>query len=202
MNSKAVNELVALFSKFPSLGPRQAARIIYAITDLPSIEQQKIADLISRLGSEVSRCNQCFWLCKKNATNSKNILCSICGDNNRAKNLIMVVEKDADLETIERTKLWSGAYHVLGGTFDPLENEETQRLRVKQLYMRVKKLPSTEIVIATSATKEGDLTAVYLTRILEPLKVKITRLGRGLSSGNELEYVDEHTLKNALENRK
>lgn len=118
----------------------------------------------------------------------------------------MVVEKEADLSNIEKTKKFNGLYHVLGGTIDPLDSSAPTRLRIKELFERAKGLKEkdsdVEVILATNATTDGDQTALYLERVLKPLEIKVSRLGRGLTTGTELEYSDEMTIINALTNRK
>lgn len=134
-----------------------------------------------------------------------------CGDKKRDTKTIAVIEKESDLQNLEKTGAFRGVYHMLGGFISPLDPESPKRLHVKELYERIKKPveagDAVEVILATNATAEGDTTALYIERILLPLKEKhplltISRLGRGLSLGSELEYADEITLKNALTNRK
>ena len=138
-------------------------------------------------------------------------LCELCRGSRRNPRMIMVVEKEVDLKNIERTRKFDGLYHVLGGTIDPLDSAAPGRLHLRELFERARLLaadgPEIEIILATNPTAEGNATALYLDRIFSPLKnqhpaLKITRLGRGISTGAELEYSDEITIANALENRK
>ena len=154
-------------------------------------------------------CAQCFRSIEKTGTTAE--LCSFCKDEKREKNIIAVVEKESDLHNLEKTGAFLGLYHVLGGVISPLDSESPKRLHLRDLHARIKKMLTTneqcEVILATSSTTEGDTTALYIERVLAPLKDEfknftISRLGRGLSLGAELEYADEVTLKNALTNRR
>ena len=115
----------------------------------------------------------------------------------------MVLEKDSDLLNVEKSKIYNGLYHILGGAIDPLESSSgSARERIKTLYSRVERVKPKEVILALSPTKLGEFTTNYTIKVLEPLKVKITRLGRGLATGTDMEYADEMTLKQALDNRK
>ena len=179
-----------LFEKLPGIGPRQANRFIWALLDFVPGDQTKFGSLILDLPNQMRRCAVCFRVFP---IREKETVCSFCTP-----------------QTLrDKTKLYNGLYHVIGGPLDPLEEENIVRNRIKALYERVA-APNTisEIILALSPTKMGEFTAEYIKKVLEPLlggetaKLKITRLGRGLSTGIELEYADELTLKQALDNRK
>ena len=129
-------------------------------------------------------------------------MCEICKDPGREQKTICVVEDALDVISIEKTGIYKGLYHILGGTIEPSSGNEKSDLKIPQLLDRVKNEKIQEIIIAFNPTAEGDLTALYLKRKLQPLKIKITRLGRGLSTGGDIEYADEATLSSALTNRK
>lgn len=203
-------ELRKLFERFPGIGPRQANRFIWALLDFDADSQKKLGQAILDLPLHIQRCIVCFRVFP--IKNSETI-CSFCLENtSRDRSRIMVLEQDSDLLNIEKTKLFNGLYHVLGGPLDPLEEHSVVRDHIRALYKRVSTLlelqKSSEIILALSPTKLGEFTSEYVKKILEPLlgnptlKLKITRLGRGLSTGIELEYADELTLKQALDNRK
>ncbi len=227
---KPLQNLIELFTQFPGIGPRQAARFAFFILDpvrskKPSasagaqeahrtsngVEEDASLrhELISALQAleDVGFCFQCF-----RATEKKNGgLCTICKDAKRDSFTIAVVEKESDLQNIEKSGAYHGLYHILGGVISPLDAESPKRLHLKDLHGRIKKIldeeGNCEVVLATNTTTEGDTTALYIERILSPLKeqhptLKISRLGRGLSLGTELEYADEITVKNALTNRR
>lgn len=197
-----------LFEKFPGIGPRQANRFIWALLDFNSEDQQKLGQSILDLSKQMRRCEVCFRVFP---VRSEESICSFCAvSSSRNKSKLMILEHDNDLLNIEKTKLYDGPYHVLGGTFDPLEESAVVRDRIKALFDRVSISQEIqdggEIILALSPTKMGEYTSEYIKKILEPIlkntKTKITRLGRGLSTGIELEYADEITLKQALDNRK
>jgi len=193
-----VDRLIESFLKFPGIGPRQAKRFVYFLAGESKAYVDNLAKLILEVKSGMKQCGSCYRYFE-----SKNVeidLCSVCSGASRDSSVIMVVEKDVDLENIERTGNFRGKYFVLGGLLS-LAGNGTAEVRLKQLFEKVQKEKPAEIILATSATVEGENTNLYIERILEPLKVKITRLGRGLSTGAELEYSDSDTIENALKNR-
>src|SRR3989339_2244178 len=193
-----ISRLIESFLKFPGIGPRQAKRFVYFLAGESKAYVDNLAKLIMEVKSGMKQCES-FYIYFK----SKNIeidLCPVCSGASRDSSVIMVVEKDVDLENIERTGNFRGKYFVLGGLLS-LAGNGTAEVRLKQLFEKVQKEKPAEIILATSATVEGENTNLYIERILEPLKVKITRLGRGLSTGAELEYSDSDTIENALKNR-
>ena len=193
-----INRLIESFLKFPGIGPRQAKRFVYFLAGESKAYVDNLAKLILEVKSGMKQCESCYRYFE-----SKNIeidLCPVCSGASRDSSVIMVVEKDVDLENIERTGNFRGKYFVLGGLLS-LAGNGIAEVRLKQLFDKVKKGKPAEIILATSATVEGENTNLYIERILEPLKVKITRLGRGLSTGAELEYSDSDTIENALKNR-
>ena len=206
MNSDYFQDLKKLLERFPGIGPRQASRFIWALLDFEQKDREKLSALISSLDKNLVRCGECFraHLAAKSPSGDLAAICLFCRQNSARERLkIMVVEKDSDLINIEKTKIYNGLYHVLGGVINPLESSsDLVRERIKALYSRVEALKPKEIILAISPTKLGELTASYVIKVLESLKVKITRLGRGLATGADLEYIDETTLRQALDNRK
>lgn len=209
MYPKSIQTLIEIFAKFPGIGPRQAARFVFYLIR----EKNELIPLMMKSLDEVNKkveiCQECFRTTEANGKNS--VLCSFCVNPKRNAGIILVVEKESDMQNIEKTGAFDGRYHLLGGTISPLDHESPRKLHLKELHGRIQKIlqekESAEVILATSTTTEGDMTAVYIERILEPLKKQfpkfaLSRLGRGLSSGAELEYADEATLKNALTNRK
>lgn len=191
-----------LFQKLPGIGPRQARRFVYALVDENPKTLEEFSKLLERLKEEVSRCAQCFRVFENHKK-----LCSICGDANRDDSKLLVLEKDADLESMEKSHIYNGKYHVLGGLISPLKPEIQEKLRLKELYRHLEASKEIkEVILALSATTEGDMTVRYIEKILEPIQktrtLKISRLARGLATGTELEYSDRDTLKHAFENRK
>src|SRR3989344_8758810 len=195
-----------LFEKFPGIGPRQANRFIWAMLDFSPDEQKVLGETILALQSRMRRCDVCFRVFP---VSDSETLCSFClPSSKRDRALLMVVEHDSDLLNVEKSGIYHGLYHVTGGTLDPLQEYSVVRDRIKTLYERLAKTSDVEIILALSPTKMGEFTAQYIKKVLEPLlsgrtaKLNITRLGRGLATGMELEYADELTLKQALDNRK
>lgn len=204
---KPIQNLIDIFTKLPGIGPRQASRFAFYL-----LKQQGLTDQLreSLAGlSDIRQCKLCFRTVDPNG--SDETLCMLCKDPKRDHNTVAVVEKESDMQSVEHTKTFNGLYHILDGVVSPLDLESPKRLHLRELHSRITKLlehsGKAEVILATSSTTEGDTTALYIDRILAPLKTKfpdfiITRLGRGLSLGSELEYADEITLKSALTNRK
>lgn len=202
MTSPRIQRLISLLTKLPGLGPRQAARLTYHILDQNKDFAVQIAKNISEIHA-VKRCALCFQ-----AHEETGQTCFICMSPSRDQGTLMIVEKDTDLDTLEKTGVYNGKYFVLGGAISPLQQESQKRLRLKELVARVSfEKTLKEVILGTSSTAEGDLTGRYIEKILEPHitgkgNIKLTRLGRGLSTGIELEYSDLETFKNAYQNRK
>ena len=195
-----VDRLIESFLKFPGIGPRQAKRFVYFLAGEDKAYVDNLAKLILEVKSGMKQCESCYRYFNSSKSGVDENLCSVCSGAGRDSSVIMAVEKDVDLENIERTGNFRGKYFVLGGLLS-LAGNGTAEVRLKQLFEKVQKEKPAEIILATSATVEGENTNLYIERILEPLKVKITRLGRGLSTGAELEYSDSDTIENALKNR-
>ena len=200
--SPSIQKLIEKFSKFPTIGPRTAARFVFYLMKLPKEEIEELIKSISELREKVKLCSFCFKPFEPSPGNPE--LCEICSNPNRDKSLLCVVEKETDLETIEKTKKYQGLYFILGGTVSKLKKTDIKNLRTEELLERAKKPEIKEIIIAINPTPEGEATALYLERLLKNLPAgrRITRLGRGLPVGGELEYADPETLSSALEGRK
>jgi len=197
MNTK-FKDVVKLFQKLPGVGPRQAARFVIALMDKPEAELEEFGRAVANLRKEISFCAVCFNI-------SDNGLCSVCLDNKRDQTKLLVVEKVTDLDSIERTGLYKGLYHVLGGAINPLDGLTPETLRLKELGDRITNMAgkNVELIIATNPNTAGETTSHYIREVFGNKKgVYLTRLARGLSTGSNLEYVDELTLRNALEQRK
>jgi recombination protein RecR len=198
MYPASIQKLIDLFSKFPTVGPRTAARFVFYLMKTSKEEIEELINSISNLKKTVKICSFCF-----NPFEGEGELCKICANPSRDKTLLCVVEKETDLITLEKTKKYKGLYFILGGTISTFKKKDVEKLRVKELGERIKSHPEIkEVIIATNPTTEGGATALYLERLLKPFGKKITRLGRGLPVGAELEYADEETLGSALEGRK
>jgi recombination protein RecR len=214
MQSESIQKLINIFSKFPTIGPKTAARFVYYLIGLKKEETDEIIKSISDLKKNIKTCVYCFkpfepfdaaqaFSSEAQARRGKVHLCEICANPGRDKGMLCVVEKESDLNSIEKTKKYHGRYFILGGTISRLRKVDIEKLRIKDLILRVKNGKDThEIILAINPTQEGEATTLYLERILKPYGKKITRLGRGLPQGGELEYADDETLTSALEGRK
>ena len=210
MYPKPIQRVIDLLMKFPGVGPRQAARFAFFIVKEHSGFAEELSASLRDLKANIATCAQCFRMMEKDS-GGDTMLCALCGDSRRNGALITVVEKESDLQNLERTGAYTGLYHVLGGVISPLDSESPKVLHIREMYNRVATLlnqqKSVELILGTNPTTEGDMTALYIERTFAPIKeksphFKLSRLGRGLSLGAELEYADEVTLKQALMNRK
>lgn len=201
----AIDRLAHLFEKFPGIGPRQARRFVQYLLVSPAGTRGELATLIQRLGAETAQCKRCWrWYPAEDQAAKDGSLCAICADAKRDASLLFVVEKDADIDNVERSG-YKGLYFVLGGTI-PLASEEPQKyIRMRELTKRVETEGTgslKEVVLGLSATTEGDHTRLILQETLIGGNVKVSSLGRGLSTGSELEYADPDTIAEALGNRR
>jgi recombination protein RecR len=200
-----IDELAHALARFPGIGPRQGKRFVYYLLAAPSSERTKLAELIASLGKDVRQCSECLRF--YNGSTAK--VCNYCADHTRDDSLLMLVEKDQDLAAVERAGTYRGRYFVLGGvlTLSLAGQAGKGAIREKELVRAVEKRLKNnlkEIVLALSATSEGEHTADYVRKMFAPYRdqVKISTLGRGLATGSELEYSDAETLRAALTNRK
>ncbi len=195
-----IKRFIDLFSELPSVGPRQASRFAFwLIRQGPSVILEYSKSL-KMLAERIGICSNCFFVFEE--TDDKK-LCEICKDPKRDRSLLAIVEKETDLITIEKTKSYNGLYHVLGGTINPLDQDWQRTLKIPFLLERIKGMnpPITEIILALPYSARGELTAAELERVLSASGAKITRLGKGLPRGAEIEFADEETLRAALERR-
>lgn len=209
-------QTIKLLQKLPGVGPRQAARFVLALLEKDESELRDIGQAITNLKKEIRFCKECFNVSDNAApaeVSTKAGLCRICSDPKRDKNKLLVLEKVTDLDSVEKTGLYKGLYHVLGGSINPLDGATPETLRFKELDKRIDILLKSdfnnstgqdiELIIATNPNTAGETTALYIKDLLKNKRGMIlTRLGRGLASGSNLEYADETTLRNALEYRK
>lgn len=205
----SIKKLVELFSKFPTVGPRTASRFVYYLMKLPKERIDEITNSIQELKNKIRFCNFCF-----NPFEGEGNICNICSNPSRNKSLLCIVEKEADLSSIENTKKYNGLYFILGGTVQTMRKSEIENLRVEQLKERIKepdkfsmsKIDFQEVIIATNPTPEGKATSMLIEKSLKEISqsstFKITHLAQGLPVGGELEYADEETLESAFEGRK
>ena len=195
-----IDDLARALARFPGIGPRQGKRFVYHLLSAPASERAELAELITALGTEVHQCPECLRF----YTDKSKTVCRYCSDPSRDDSVLMLVEKDQDLTAVERAGTYRGRYFVLGGV---LTLSGKGAIREKELVRTVEKRLSgglTEIVLALSATSEGEHTADRIRGLLASYReqVKLSALGRGLATGSELEYSDAETLRAALSNRK
>lgn len=190
-----IDRLTELFERFPGIGPRQARRFVQYLLSNGAQSRAELSDVVKKLGTETAQCKNCFrWFVGKSTE------CTICANPNRDKSLLFIVEKDADIENVERSG-FKGLYFVLGGTI-PLASETPEKsIRLKELERRVSSNNLSELILGLSATTEGDHTRLILQEKLKDSGIKLSSLGRGLSTGSELEYADPDTIASALNSR-
>ena len=186
--------LTEQFAKLPGIGMKTAARLANHVMAMPADEVEAFSQALRNAKQTVHFCKCC-----ENLTDSE--LCPICGDNNREHSMICVVESPKDISAFERTGEYKGVYHVLHGLISPLKNILPDDLKIRSLIARIQKGNIQEVIMATNPTVEGDATAAYISQLIKPMGVKVTRLAFGLPVGGMLEYADEVTLYKALENR-
>jgi recombination protein RecR len=176
------------------VGPKTAARLVFHLLNRPRSDAQLLADAIIALKERVRLCSQCFSITEDDP-------CAFCTDERRDAALLCVVAEAKDIFALERTSAYRGRYHVLGGLISPMDGIGPAQLRVKELIDRIARDRPAELVIATNPNAEGEATALYLSRLIAPGGVKVTRLAYGLPIGGDLDYADEVTLAKALEGR-
>lgn len=190
-----VQALINEFSKLPTVGPKTAARLVFYLLNRPRHEAQALAEAILAVKDRVRLCSVCFSITEEDP-------CDICRDERRDASTICVVAEAKDIFALERTMAYKGRYHVLGGLISPMDGIGPAQLRVKELVDRIGSDKPAEIIIATNPNAEGEATALYLSRLLTPLGVSVTRLAYGLPIGGDLDYADEVTLAKAIEGRR
>jgi recombination protein RecR len=196
----SIQKLIDIFSKFPSVGSRTATRFVFYLLNQDKNFIKQLVISILGLKKNIKICKFCFKPFE--ISESSTSLCEICSDPNRDKNLLCIVPTEIELFTIESTKKYQGRYFILGGTLPPIKKANIENLRIKELKKILKENPEIkEVILAFNFNVEGESTIFYLKKILKPFSVKITRLGKGLPIGGEIEYADEETLFFALKNR-
>jgi recombination protein RecR len=186
-----INEL----SKLPTIGPKTAARLVFHLLNRPRHEAQSLAEAILAVKDKVRFCSICFSLSEQDP-------CEFCTDDRRETRAICVVAEAKDVYAIERTSAYKGRYHVLGGLISPMDGIGPAQLHVKELIERIGREDPQEIILATNPNAEGEATALYLARLIQPLGISVTRLAYGLPIGGELDYADELTIAKAIEGRR
>lgn len=194
--------LAQLFKKLPGIGERQAYRIVYDILSKDKSFSENLIDQLKKIREKTSICPECF----RHYNNDNFSTCDICSNTKTDKNILMIVERDSDLQAILRTGIYQGSYFVLGGSIPILEKDPENKIRIKELKKHLEKHTNIkEVIIATSSTPSGEHTdeyvRSYLKETLSKNSIQIKSLGRGISTGTEIEYIDAETLSGALKNR-
>lgn len=190
-----VQTLIDELGRLPGIGPKSAQRIAFHLLKVPADDANRLAVAISEAKAKVRFCERCFNV-------AEGAYCPICLDESRDRSIVCVVEESRDIVAIERTGEFRGRYHVLLGAMSPMEGIGPEQLKVRELVARIDPEGIEEIVLCTNPNTEGEVTAMYLARLLKPIGLKVTRIASGLPVGGDLEYADELTLGRALEGRR
>ena len=190
-----IQDLIDDLGRLPGVGPKSAQRIAFYIIQSDRVDVTRLAEVLKTVKERVKFCTTCGNI-------SEEDLCKICRDPRRDKTSICVVEESKDVLAIEKTREFKGSYHVLGGAISPIDGVGPENLRIKELMTRLAETTIGEVIIATDPNLEGEATATYLTRLIRPLGIKVSRLASGLPVGGDLEYADEITLGRAFEGRR
>jgi len=190
----SIEELIKKFSSLPTVGPKTAERYVFYLLRKNQDFLEKFSDSLKNLRKDIKICSVCFSVSDENP-------CYICNSSERETSKICLVANTRDAMTIESTKQYNGNYHILGGLIDTIENIGPEKLKIKELELRIKKGQIKEIIIALDSTLEGETTSMHLLKILKKYNLKITRLAKGLPMGSNIEYADDQTISNALNNR-
>ncbi|GAB2758437.1 recombination mediator RecR [Nocardioides pakistanensis] len=195
MYEGVVQDLIDELGRLPGVGPKSAQRIAFHILQADPVDVRRLAEVLLEVKDKVTFCSVCGNV-------AEDELCRICRDQRRDSSVICVVEESKDVVAIERTREFRGRYHVLGGAISPIEGVGPDDLRIRELMSRLADGVVTEVILATDPNLEGEATATYLTRLLRPMGLRVTRLASGLPVGGDLEYADEVTLGRAFEGRR
>jgi recombination protein RecR len=193
--AEPMSRLIDELKRLPGVGPKSAQRIAFHLLGVSRDEAQQLADAVTAMRDKIRLCSQCNNI-------AEGELCPICSDPNRDRTTVCVLEQPNNIMIVERTRQYNGLYHVLHGVISPLRNVAPEDLKVKNLLERLKDDEIEEIILATSPTTEGQATATYLARLLKPLGVTVSRIGMGIPVGSELEFIDEATMVESIENRR
>jgi recombination protein RecR len=189
-----MQSLIKEFSKMPGIGTRTAERLAFYVLKLSQEDAGRLSQSILKVKSTIRFCKICNNL-------SEGDVCLICQDESRDKNLLCLVEEPNDVSAVEKTGKFNGIYHVLLGRLSPLEGIGPEMLKIKELVERVKKEKIKEVIVATNSDTEGETTALYIAKLLKPLRLKMTRIAYGIPVGSDLKYADQATLMKAIEGR-
>ncbi len=190
-----VQALIDELGRLPGIGPKSAQRIAFHLLKMPVEDANRLAHAITEAKARVRFCERCFNV-------ADDVLCPICNDDNRDSSVLCVVEESRDIVAIERTGEFRGRYHVLLGAMSPLEGIGPEQLKIRELVARIDPENVQEIILCTNPNTEGEVTAMYLARLLKPIGLTVSRIASGLPVGGDLEYADELTLGRALEGRR
>ena len=193
--TKPLAQLIEFFQKFPGVGPKSAQRMAFHLLKMPLGEVQRFSQILVDAKENIHYCSTCFNM-------SASDPCEICTDTRRDNSVICVVAETKDLIAIEKTREYKGLYHVLQGTLSPLDGIGVEDIRIKELINRLSDENIKEIILALSPSVEGEATSLYLSKLLKPFNIKVSRIAFGLPIGSDLEYADEITLAKAIEGRR
>lgn len=193
--AKPLARLIGELEKLPGVGPKSAARLAFYILRIPPEEAEQLADAVMEVKRSIGFCRQCF-----NFTDQE--LCSICRDPRRDPSTLCIVAEPRDLVAMDKTNEYKGIYHVLHGVISPMEGVGPEMLKIRELLERLRSGEVKEAILATNPTIEGEATALYLSNLLKPLGIKVTRIAHGLPMGGDMDYADQATLIQALEWRR
>lgn len=191
---KSVTRLIEAFAQLPGIGPKTASRLTFYLLRRPAEQAEALAEALRDLKQKTVFCGKCFNITETSP-------CTVCRDDGRDRSIICVVEEPLDVLAIDRTGEFRGLYHVLHGSISPVDGIGPDELRIGELMARLEDEPVQEVLLATNPNLEGEATAMYLARLIQPKGVRVTRLARGLPVGGDLEYADSVTLGRALEGR-
>ena len=190
-----IANLIEQFAKLPGIGRKTAQRLAYYVLEMDEVDVELLSTSIRDAKEKIKLCDNCCDL-------TDDALCDICKSARRDKTTICVVEGPKDIIAMERSKEYKGLYHVLHGTISPMDNVGPNDLKIKELINRLSNEGMQEVIIATNPTVEGEATALYISKLVKPLDIKVTRIGHGIPVGGDLEYFDEVTLSKAIDNRR
>lgn len=190
----AVQQLIAEFKKLPGIGPKSAQRLVFHLIRKPEEECHKLAEALMQLKSSLCICSIC---------NNIGVIdpCQICASSSRDSRVVCIVEEPSNILSIEKTGIYKGHYHVLHGTISPIDGIGPDDLKINNLVKRLKEGQIQEVIVATNPTSEGEVTALYISKLIKPLNIQITRIASGVPVGGDLEYIDAVTLSRALSGR-
>ncbi len=193
--SLPIANLIEQFARLPGIGKKTAQRLSFYILEMDAYEAGKLAKAITEAKEKIKQCSICCYLTDEDP-------CHICQDESRDRSTICVLEGAKDVVAMEKTREYKGLYHVLHGVISPMDNVGPDDIKVKELLQRVQEGNIKEIILATNPTVEGEATAMYLSKLLKPMGIKITRIAHGIPVGGDLEYFDVVTLSKAMDNRR